>query len=133
MEIKKTAAIILIFLFAVSLILYWATGETAAPGGEDSRIDDPFQSAGGNGFYETGNMVKNNSGLKPDVWYLVYEKPGSPAVNVEISLKADSSCITRGVSQSCEKISFSYGQRVNVKGVKVGAIVKADSIEIISE
>lgn len=35
-------------------------------------------------FDQEGNLVRNNPGMKAGVWYLVYEKPGQPALGSEL-------------------------------------------------
>jgi hypothetical protein len=36
-------------------------------------------------FQETGYLVKDNPGFKPNVWYLIYETAGSPALTQELN------------------------------------------------
>ena len=57
-------------------------------------------------FIADGNVVRNNPGLKPNVWYLVYEKPGAPALTLELDLNAAVQ----------PYIDLSQGQRVHVEG-----------------
>jgi len=67
-------------------------------------------------FSETGNLVKNNPGFKSGVWYLVYEKAGSPALNVEIKFSGDSTCKIDTISQPCQQIVFENGDKAVVVG-----------------
>jgi len=70
-------------------------------------------------FSETGNLVKDNPGFKPGVWYLVYEKPGAPALNAELKFNEDSFCQVGSVSQSCQITPFEAGDRAQVTGWKI--------------
>lgn len=78
------------------------------------RISDNNIPVGVN-FLEEGNLTINNPGQKPDVWYLVYEKPGFPAISVELK-KED------GFS------GFSVGDKVSVEGVLQDSVVTVNSI-----
>lgn len=86
-------------------------------------------------FSETGNLVKDNPGFKPGVWYLVYEKPGAPALNAEFKFNEDSFCQVGSVSQSCQITPFETGDRVQVTGWKINdaVIVKNMVIKKTSE
>jgi hypothetical protein len=57
-------------------------------------------------FVAEGNVVRNNPGLKPNVWYLLYEQPGKPALSVELDLN--------GAEQPY--LDLSQGKRVHVEG-----------------
>lgn len=57
-------------------------------------------------FSADGNAVRNNPGMKPNVWYLVYEKPGSPALTVELDLN----------SAVPPYIDLTQGERVHIEG-----------------
>jgi len=74
-------------------------------------------------FSETGNLVKDNPGLKPGVWYLVYEKPGAPALNAEIKFNEDSLCQIGAVSKSCQQTVLEGGDRVEVTGWEINDIL----------
>lgn len=67
-------------------------------------------------FTATGNLVKNNPGLKPDVWYLIYEKPGAPALRVELKFN------------NVDTTSFSQGERVSIEGMLQGSVVTVSRI-----
>jgi hypothetical protein len=74
-------------------------------------------------FSETGNLVKDNPGLNPGVWYLVYEKPRTPALNAEIKFNEDSLCQIGAVSQSCQQTVLEGGDRVEVTGWEINGIL----------
>lgn len=67
-------------------------------------------------FTESGNLVKNNPGLKPEVWYLVYEAPGSPALSKELQFDDKTMCGTT----TCNPATFSQGERVRITGIIQG-------------
>lgn len=66
-------------------------------------------------FSETGNLVRNNPGLEPDMWYLVYEKPGAPSLHEKLRFDAESRCGSENALTRCT-VSFDQGQRVSVVG-----------------
>lgn len=72
-------------------------------------------------FSADGNVVRNNPGLKPDVWYLVYEEPGVPARTVELEF---TEIATPALAQ---------GQRVHVEGVARDSKVLVSSITSVQE
>ena len=74
-------------------------------------------------FFETGNLVKDNPGFNPGVWYLVYEKQGSPALNVELKFSQDSFCQIGSISQSCQMTALEVGDRIQLAGWKIGEAV----------
>jgi len=73
-------------------------------------------------FSTDGNLTRNNPGQKPDVWYLVYEKPGSPGLSVELDLN----------SVAAPYISLTQGTRVHVTGTLRGSMVTVQSITPVS-
>lgn len=75
-------------------------------------------------FRETGNMVKNNPGFKPDAWYLVYEKPGAPAMNKELVFDGQSRCKADGETGICVPSDFGQGERAAVEGVSRNGAVQ---------
>lgn len=92
----------------------------------DAEIRVPvFLSAAGTqtNFSETGNIVKDNPGLKPGVWYLVYEKSGAPALNAEIKFNEDSLCQIGATSQACQQIALEVGDRATVTGWEANGIL----------
>lgn len=79
-------------------------------------------------FSAMGNLVKNNPGMKPGVWYLVHEKPGSPAVATELSFGDKSLCTVNGKVSACPAASLAQGARVTVDGIEDGAAVNVISL-----
>jgi hypothetical protein len=72
-------------------------------------------------FIQTGNLVKDNPGAKKGVWYLVYEKPGKPALTAELVFDSQSKCtagIVGGVENGpCDMSWVENGYRATVKGL----------------
>ncbi len=69
-------------------------------------------------FTQVGTTIRNNPGFKPDVWYLSYEKPGQPALSVELDFN----------SVAAPYIDLTVGQRVEVKGMLHDSVVVVQSI-----
>ena len=79
-------------------------------------------------FSAMGNLVKDNPGLAPGAWYLVFEKPGSPAVTIELSFDAKSLCILNGTVSPCRPSDFVPGERVTVDGEESSGTVGVVSL-----
>ncbi len=84
-------------------------------------------------FTQTGNLIKDNPGLKPGVWYLSYEASGKPAQNVELSFDANSACMFSGTMVPCQQADLQVGTRVTVEGNQTGNIVLVSSMAAIKE
>ncbi|MDD5098229.1 MAG: hypothetical protein PHD31_00680 [Candidatus Pacebacteria bacterium] len=85
----------------------------------DSSIEE-------NNFIKTGNLVKDNPGLEPGVWYLVYEMPGSPAINKKLSFDDKSICF-----DSCSELI--QGEKVIIKGIENNGIVLVRELDFFEE
>ncbi|MFA5368661.1 MAG: Gmad2 immunoglobulin-like domain-containing protein [Candidatus Paceibacterota bacterium] len=81
-------------------------------------------------FFEIGNLVKDNPGLKSGIWYLVYEKQGSPALYNELKFSEESLCQINSVSKSCLETSLEAGDRVQIVGWKINDRVFVKNILI---
>lgn len=75
-------------------------------------------------FDETGHFVKDNPGLKPGVWYLVYEKPGSPALYKELVFDNQSVCMLNGKQGTCPDVFFPSSALTQVRGMISGEVVR---------
>lgn len=71
-----------------------------------------------NAFSSEGNATRNNPGQKPNVWYLIYERPGSPALSLELDLN----------SVQAPYINLSQGERVHVTGTVRNGVLVVQSI-----
>ncbi|MDZ7726048.1 MAG: hypothetical protein U5L75_00505 [Candidatus Campbellbacteria bacterium] len=79
-------------------------------------------------FEETGNLVRNNPGMKEGVWYMVYESPGSPASTQELLFTDRSECVTPEGSEVCDAESFSNGYRVKIEGIEKAGVVEVSRL-----
>src|SRR3989338_3983077 len=79
-------------------------------------VDEPVQI----GFSQEGTVVKDNPGLKAGVWYLVYEKSGSPALTKELDVS--------GIGN----VNLQNGQKAFVKGIETSGVVKVSSLQILN-
>lgn len=78
-------------------------------------------------FDQIGHFVKNNPGLKPSVWYLVYEKPGSPAITTELSFTPMSICEYNGKTGICPDVLLPSSALTRVQGYMDNGIVSVIS------
>ncbi|MDD4531520.1 MAG: hypothetical protein PHH21_02315, partial [Candidatus Pacebacteria bacterium] len=80
-------------------------------------------------FSRTGNLVIDNPGMEPGIWYLVYEAPGSPANSAKLSF--DSKSVCRNQNNSC--LDLVVGEKVSVKGIKDGDAVAVREMEFLDD
>ncbi len=64
-------------------------------------------------FNVDGTVTRNNPGQEPDVWYLVYEEPGSPGLSVSLDMSATTE----------PGVELTPGERVHVEGTLQGTTV----------
>lgn len=83
-------------------------------------------------FVHEGNLVKDNPGLEPGVWYLSYEEPGSPGLSVPLLFDHDSRCGIEGMLQVCN-ISFDQGERVRIEGRQEGNAMRVQTLRYLSD
>lgn len=74
-----------------------------------------------NAFSSEGNVMRNNPGQKPNVWYFVYERPGAPALSLELDLN----------SVQAPYIDLSQGERVRVTGTLRKGVLVVQNILVI--
>lgn len=79
-------------------------------------------------FEATGNLVRNNPGMKENTWFLVYERPGAPAMNIELSFSDSSKCFVGASSTACSEIGVPNGSRANVEGNILKTVVDVSSL-----
>ncbi len=63
--------------------------------------------------------------MDPDIWYLVYEQPGQPALYVKLVFDNDSVCIFNPSGQEgCDSLNEeAIGKHVSVEGFREGDTV----------
>lgn len=81
----------------------------------------------GTPFAHEGNLIKDNPGLEPGVWYLSYEEPGAPGLSAPLIFDDTSRCGGEGMLKICD-ISFVQGERVRVEGTKEGTAVRVTTL-----
>jgi hypothetical protein len=81
-------------------------------------------------FERTGNLVRNNPGLPPGVWFLLYEEPGATALTVELEFAAESSCVIEVQATACDVLE--PGSRVVVAGVRSEGHVRVVRLEVLA-
>ncbi len=69
-------------------------------------------------FVHDGNIVQNNPGLEPNVWYLVYENPGASGLTQRLEFNGGSRCGSETMLKICD-ITFEQGERVRIEGFRL--------------
>ena len=88
----------------------------------------------GYGFVETGNLVNTdplNSAHGPE-FSLLYEKPGSPALKVDLVFTEESRCKSLNDFRLCKDVNFRVGDGVQVKGNKSGEKLEVAELEFVN-
>ena len=67
-------------------------------------------------FEKLGHLVKDNPGLKPNTWYLVYEAQGAPALTVELLFDQESHCVYNGTQGACPDVLLPSSSLTEIKG-----------------
>ena len=111
----------------VVLLLGVALGYTWYVSRHNLASNPANQSANGDqttdNFREEGNMVENNPGLKPGVWYLVYDQPGAAASTVELVFTDTSKCTIGTLVETCVANDIVLGARARIIGYNDGSKV----------
>lgn len=94
-------------------IYYWSKDEH-----DDNNQNPPVEV----NFRQEGNIVQNNPGLKPNVWFLIYEQPGQAALSKELDL-----------SEINLSMTLENGMRVKIEGVETDNIVKVTTLTLLSD
>ncbi len=71
-----------------------------------------------------GHLVKDNPGLKVGVWYLVYEKPGTPALTVELLFDEKSVCKFNNQTGKCPDVLLPSSALTKVEGAEKDGIMQ---------
>lgn len=69
-------------------------------------------------FRQDGNIVRNNPGLDPDTWYLVYDVPGAPGRTQRLEFNGGSRCGSAEMLKICNT-TFEQGERVRIEGFRL--------------
>lgn len=90
---------------------------------EDSRSNQETS----NNFSETGNLTSENDSN----WKLVYEKPGKPALTVNLEFVDDSACFSGDNQEiSCDASSWENGDRAKLVGFKEDNNLQVDILTL---
>ena len=119
-------ATILVFIIAaigtgVYFGFFFKKGAPANPPTNEKTSDVNFE--------KIGNLIKNNPGLKPDVWYLTHEEPDKPALNTELVMDLNSACLY-GMDRElpCATLDFDQGERIKVTGTEKDGVVTVKTL-----
>lgn len=82
-------------------------------------------------FSQEGNLIQNNPGLEPGVWYLAYEEPGAPGLTARLQFDHESRCGSADMLTLCN-ISFDQGMRVHIQGTQSGNVVRVTTLTYVS-
>jgi len=95
-----------------------ALGTTGNGGTENEPLEDEAVCpAELTDFSKIGVLVRNNPGLEKDVWHLIYEEPGKPALTMPLTFADCSICQILDAPEACESLSLENGTRVSVTGI----------------
>jgi hypothetical protein len=79
-------------------------------------------------FNRSGNLMKDNPGLAPGIWYLSYEEAGAPGLSIKLSFPEHAVCVATDGS-SCAIEDLAQGDRVRVMGDTNGDTVMVRRVE----
>jgi hypothetical protein len=101
-----------------------------AQGGADRIVltGEAYDPAGEEVFSETGNLMRDNPGFTPGVWYVSFEAPGQPALAQALVFDGESRCVS-GMNESvCDPETFEQGSRALVEGVMTDDGVRVETL-----
>ncbi len=85
-------------------------------------------------FSTTGNLTINTPGAKPNVWYLIYDQPGSPGVKEELRFGPNTLCYVGEVEMACAVLDEDItGVRATVTGFEEDDVVLVKTLVIIDQ
>jgi hypothetical protein len=120
---KTVVLVILLMVVSFGVAFLLSPRETNAP--TDEPIEESQNEVGT--FNEVGNIVKDNPGMEPGLWYVVYEQAGSPAVSKVLEFLPTSICVQNAGNNPCEPELFNQGNRVRVEG----SLTNEDTVEVV--
>jgi hypothetical protein len=65
----------------------------------------------------TGQLIRDLPGMKQNAWYLIYEKPGAPALQAELVFNEKSTCFLGDTQGACPDILLLSSNYTNITGV----------------
>ena len=118
-ETNKGVSVVVMILsiIVVMIIAFFAYQQFFSHGSTEENIN----------FSKTGNLVVNNPGMESNIWYLIYENLGSPAVSTKLSFDEKSICNKE--SSSC--LDLIVGEKVLIKGIEENGTVLVRELELL--
>lgn len=124
---KKTTLLTILGALLVAALLFLVFQNREAPEPNDSDNKPEVN------FLETGNLIKDNPGLNPGVWYLTYEKPGAPGLSIELNFSNETTCFIGETERDCAQIQFAQGDRVEITGYETDSKVSVEKAKFTEE
>lgn len=123
-KLKLLVAALIALLF---FVLVFVASDYFKNDGEP-EAQAPAGQTQGQAFSAVGNVIKDNPGLRPGVWYLLYEQPGSPAITQELELTGTTTCLKGGRVFNCSELAA--GDRVSVEGTSSQGKVSVSRLSV---
>ena|SRR6185436_16013178 len=80
-------------------------------------------------FDKIGVLLYNNPGFIANTWFLSYEEPGKPGLNVQLLFDAESVCTISTAGQLCRMSEDWKGSRVRIQGYVNGSTVRVGELQ----
>jgi hypothetical protein len=77
----------------------------------------------------TGVLVRDNPGMPPGRWFLLYEEPGAPALTLELAITSATRCLEDTKVARCDALI--PGTRVRVDGTLDGDRLAVTILEVL--
>jgi|GEM_PF-3353578 len=84
-------------------------------------------------FSHSGVITTNNPGQKPNILYLIYEEPGSPALSKELTINEASMCVAPNGFAQCMAISSPLEMSFGGKRVLVSGSLRGENELLVKE
>ncbi len=77
----------------------------------------------------TGVLVRDNPGMPPGRWFLLYEEPGRPALTLELGITSATRCLEDTKVARCDALV--PGTRVRVEGALARDRLEVTTLEVL--
>jgi hypothetical protein len=78
----------------------------------------------------SGNLVRNNPGMKENAWFLVYDEPGAPGLKAELVFENGSECLRGQTGMNCKELDLPNGTHVTALGQRTDGQVVVKTLNI---
>lgn len=112
---------IVTIIFTVGVIVFFSRSILFS--GSSAYVDD-------SNWNQIGTLVYNSPGMKQDVWFIVYEEPGKPALFKELRFDSASACAVNAPAAPCNPSTLEAGVKVRVEGRVEGGAVLVRTIQL---